>query len=279
MNVPHLGGELPKQDMAAFGASSRNMPALFVGHGNPMSAIEDNPYSRAWRELGATLPRPRVILCISSHWETPGTRVTAMEVPPTLHDFGGFPQALFDVRYPAPGSPEWAARIARLDPHHPVALDYDWGLDHGCWSVLCRMFPKANIPVLQLSLDRSKTPAEHYQLGRALAPLREEGVLIVGSGNIVHNLRQVVWRDVAHDWAIELDRIVAQRIEAGDHAALIDYPRLHPKALLAVPTAEHYLPLLYILALQEPHEPVHFFNETVTLGALSMRSLQVGSPA
>ena len=214
MNVPHPAGELPKQDMAAFGASSRNMPALFVGHGNPMSAIEDNPYSRAWRELGATLPRPRVILCISAHWETPGTRVTAMEAPPTLHDFGGFPQALFDVRYPAPGSPEWAARIARLDLHHPVALDYDWGPDHGCWSVLCRMFPKANIPVLQLSLDRSKTPAEHYQLGRALAPLREEGVLIVGSGNIVHNLRQVVWRTTGpSSWTKPLRGVVHPRTD------------------------------------------------------------------
>ena len=198
-NILHPGDELAKQGMTAVGASNCSMPALFVGHGNPMNAIEDNPYSRAWRELCATLPRPRVILCISAHWETPGIRVTAMAEPPTLHDFGGFPQALFDARYPAPGSPEWAAHIAQLDPRHPITPDHEWGLDHGCWSVLCRIFPDADIPVLQLSLDRSKTPAEHYRLGRALAPLRDAGVLIVGSGNIVHNLRQVVWRDAAHD--------------------------------------------------------------------------------
>lgn len=257
------------------------MPALFVGHGNPMNAIEDNAFSRAWTELGKTLPRPAVILCISAHWETRGTRVTAQASPPTLHDFGGFPRALYEVCYPAPGAPEWAARIARLDPHYPIEPDDAWGLDHGTWSVLCRIFPEADIPVLQLSLDRAKTPAQHYQLGQALARLRDAGVLIVGSGNIVHNLRQVVWRDVAHDWAIEFDKIAAQRIQAGDHAALIDYPTLHPKARLAVPSAEHYLPLLYVLASQTPDDTLHFFNAKVTLGAMSMRSFRLddGLPA
>lgn len=256
--------------------SSAKMPTLFVGHGSPMNALEDNPFSRTWRTLGATLPRPRAILCISAHWQTPGPQVTAMEAPPTIHDFGGFPQPLFDMRYPAPGSPPWAARITQLDVRHPIVADHAWGLDHGSWSVLCHMYPQADIPVLQLSLDITKTPAEHYEFARMLAPLRDEGVLIMGSGNIVHNLRQVMWRDEAYDWAIEIDQLVALQIEAGNHAALIDYLHLHPEMLLAVPTVEHYLPLLYILALQEPHDSVRFFNETVTLGSMSMRGLQVG---
>jgi len=252
------------------------MPILFVGHGSPMNALEDNPFSRTWRALGATLPRPRAILCISAHWQTPGPMVTAMDTPPTIHDFGGFPQPLFDVRYAAPGSPQWAARIAQLDAQHPIIADHAWGLDHGTWSVLCHMFPQADIPVLQLSLDLAKTPTQHYQFAKVLAPLRDEGVLIIGSGNIVHNLPQMMWRDEAYDWAIEIDQLVAQQIEASNHAALMDYPHLHPKMLLAVPTAEHYLPLLYILALQESTDSVSFFNETVTLGSMSMRGVQIG---
>ncbi len=252
------------------------MPMLFVGHGSPMNALEDNAFSRTWRALGATLPRPRAILCISAHWQTPGSQVTAMDAPPTIHDFGGFPQPLFDVRYAAPGSPQWAARIAQLNAQHPITADYAWGLDHGTWSVLCHMFPDAEIPVLQLSLDLAKTPAQHYQFARILAPLRDEGVLIIGSGNVVHNLRQVMWRDEAYDWAIEIDQLIAQQIEAGNHAALIDYPHLHPKMLWAVPTVEHYLPLLYILALQESTDSVSFFNEAVTLGSMSMRGVQIG---
>ena len=252
------------------------MPVLFVGHGSPMNALEDNGFSRTWRTLGTILPRPRVILCISAHWQTLGPHVTAMDAPPTIHDFGGFPQALFDMRYPAPGAPEWAARITQLDVSHSIVFDHEWGLDHGSWSILCHMYPAADIPVLQLSLDINKTPAEHYQFAKVLAPLRDQGVLIVGSGNIVHNLRQVIWRDEAYDWAIELDQLVAQRITAGDHAALIDYSHLHPGMLLAVPTVEHYLPLLYILALQESTDPVGFFNEAVTLGSMSMRGVKIG---
>lgn len=252
------------------------MPVLFVGHGSPMNALEDNVFSRAWRALGAKLPRPYAILCISAHWQTPGPQVTAMDAPPTIHDFGSFPQPLFDVRYAAPGSPQWAARITQLNARHPITADHTWGLDHGSWSVLCHMFPEADIPVLQLSLDIAKTPAEHYQFAKALAPLRDEGILIIGSGNIVHNLGQMIRRDEAYDWAMEIDQLIAQQIEAGNHAALIDYPRLHPKMLLAVPTAEHYLPLLYILALQEPIDSLGFFNETVTLGSMSMRGVQIG---
>lgn len=252
------------------------MPVLFVGHGNPMNALEDNPFSRTWRTLGVMLPRPRAILCISAHWQTSGPQVTAMNTPPTIHDFGGFPQPLFDVRYPAPGAPEWAARIAQLDAQHPIAADHAWGPDHGSWSVLCHMFPEADIPVLQLSLDTRNTPEEHYQFAKILAPLRDEGVLIMGSGNIVHNLRQMIRRDEAYDWAVEIDQLVAQQIEAGNHAALSDYPHLHPKMLLAVPTVEHYLPLLYILALQTSTDSVSFFNETVTLGSMSMRGVQIG---
>lgn len=257
-------------------AGNNKMPVLFVGHGSPMNALEDNIFSRAWRALGAKLPRPYAILCISAHWQTPGPQVTAMDAPPTIHDFGSFPQPLFDVRYAAPGSPQWAARITQLDARHPITADHTWGLDHGSWSVLCHMFPEADIPVLQLSLDIAKTPTEHYQFAKALAPLRDEGILIIGSGNIVHNLRQMIWRDEAYDWAMEIDQLVAQQIEAGNHAALIDYPHLHPKMLLAVPTAEHYLPLLYILALQEPIDSLGFFNETVTLGSMSMRGVQIG---
>lgn len=252
------------------------MPVLFVGHGSPMNALEDNSFSRIWRTLGATLLQPRAILCISAHWQTPGPQVTVMNAPPTIHDFGGFPQPLFDMRYAAPGSLQWATRIAQLDARYQITADNTWGLDHGSWSVLCHMFPHADIPVLQLSLDIAKTPAEHYQFAKVLAPLRDEGVLIMGSGNIVHNLRQMIWRDEAYDWAIEIDRLVAQQIEAGNHAALIDYPHLHPKMLLAVPTVEHYLPLLYILALQESADSVSFFNETVTLGSMSMRGVQIG---
>ena len=252
------------------------MPVLFVGHGNPMNALEDNPFSRTWRTLGAMLPRPRAILCISAHWQTSGPQVTAMNTPPTIHDFGGFPQPLFDVRYAVPGSPQWAARIAQLDARYPIVADHAWGLDHGSWSVLCHMFPEADIPVLQLSLDTTRTPAQHYQFAKVLAPLRDEGVLIMGSGNIVHNLRQMIRRDEAYDWAIEIDQLVAQQIEAGNHAALIDYTHLHPRMLLAVPTVEHYLPLLYILALQTSTDSVSFFNETVTLGSMSMRGVQMG---
>jgi len=250
------------------------MPALFVGHGSPMNAVEDTEFGREWSRIARALPRPRAILCISAHWETVGTRVSAAEQPSTIHDFFGFPRSLFEVNYPAQGSPDLARSVqAILGPS--VSLDADRGLDHGAWSVLCRMYPEADIPVVQLSLDRTRPAAGHYELGKALRPLRHNGVLIVGSGNVVHNLGAVVWKDAAHDWATAFDQEVKRLILSGDHDALIHYSRLGEAARLAVPTPEHYLPLLYILALQGPDDAIAFFAEKVTLGAIAMRSLVV----
>ena len=252
------------------------MPAIFVGHGSPMNAIEDNEFSRGWAAVGKSLPRPKAILCISAHWETFGTHATAMEHPRTIHDFRGFPAELRAVEYPAPGAPE-IARLARETARKMrIVPDFDWGLDHGAWSVLCRMFPLADVPVVQLSLDRTLSPASHYELGSELQSLRRKGVMIVGSGNIVHNLNQIVWQDTAFDWAREFDRKVKEAVLASDHASLIDYSRLGAAAGLSVPTAEHYLPLLYILAQQGKGEDVRFFAEKVTLGSISMTSLVVG---
>jgi len=255
--------------------SEFTMPALFVGHGSPMNAIEENEFSRAWMTVGASLPKPRAILCISAHWETGGPCVTAMSQPKTIDDFYGFPEALSQKQYPAPGSPELAYLIQETLPLG-VKLDYEWGLDHGTWSVLCRMFPKAEIPVVQLSLDRTQKPEFHYELGQQLQRLRTKGVLIIGSGNVVHNLREVMWRDTAYDWAIEFDHQVKISILARDHAALIHYEQLGQSAQLSIPTNEHYLPLLYVLALQRATEAVSFFAEKVTLGAISMRSVKIG---
>ena len=252
------------------------MPALFIGHGSPMNAIEDNEFSRAWAEVGQSIPKPKAILCISAHWETEGTRVTAMERPRTIHDFHGFPKPLFDLDYPAPGDPALARLIRETVPDVPIILDSDWGLDHGAWSVLCRMFPRADIPVVQLSLDRTQAPAFHYGLGKSLRELRNRGILIVASGNIVHNLRTVVWQDTAYDWALKFDDQIKRLIASGNHDAIIRYEQLGDAAKAAVPTPEHFLPLLYLLGLQEAGEEVKLFNAKVTLGAISMTSLQVG---
>ena len=252
------------------------LPAIFAGHGSPMNAIEDNAYSRTWEELGRRLPRPRAILCISAHWQSPGVRTTVMEKPPTIYDFYGFPPELYQAKYPAPGSPELARQVQGLLPEMDVRLDQEWGLDHGAWSVLLRMFPQADIPVVQLSLDYTKSPAEHYALGQALRSLRHEGVLILGSGNLVHNLRIINWEGPAYDWAIEFDQMAKEYITAHNHDPLIDYPSLGKMARLAIPTNEHYLPLLYTLALQEPGEAVGFFNEEVSLGSISMRGVTLG---
>ena len=252
------------------------MPALFIGHGSPMNAIENNSFYRSWQELGAALPKPRAILCISAHWETMGIAVTASEWPETIHDFYGFPKALFDVQYPAPGSPELAQLI--VDLLHPqfVQLDTERGLDHGAWSVLQPMYPAADIPVLQLSLDRTRNAPSHYELAKKLQPLREQGVLIVGSGNIVHNLRVFNFNETqAYDWAIAFDQTVMNCILQRDHAALCDYSKFGQMAALSIPTAEHYLPLLYVLAQQQDGEPLRFFNPEV-VSSISMRSLQIG---
>jgi 4,5-DOPA dioxygenase extradiol len=251
-------------------------PTIFVGHGSPMNAIEDNPYSRTWIELGKSLAKPQAILCISAHWQAPGVRITAMSQPRTIYDFYGFPPELYQASYPAPGSPELASQVQELLADYHALPDQEWGLDHGTWSVLLRMFPQADIPVVQLSLDYTKTAAEHYALGQALRPLRQQGVLILGSGNLVHNLRLARWQEDALDWAIEFDNLVKEHILAQNHAPLIDYPSLGQSAHLSIPTDEHYLPLLYVLALQEPGEAISFFNEQVTMGSISMRGVQIG---
>jgi 4,5-DOPA dioxygenase extradiol len=255
------------------------MPALFVGHGNPMNAIEETVYAAAWRGVAADIPRPKAILCISAHWETEGTFATAMPEPKTIHDFYGFPDALYQVEYPASGSPELAERVRQLVTSTAVRLDdaYTWGLDHGAWSVLRRMYPQADIPVVQLSLDRTRHPRYHYDLGAELLELRREGVLILGSGNIVHNLRLLQWNSAEpYPWATEFDRLSAELILAGAHDRLVSYPALGEAARLSIPTNEHYLPLLYILALQQPDEPVSFFAEGLPLGSISMRSIRIG---
>ena len=259
-------------------ALARRMPVLFIGHGNPMNAIERTEFRRSWEDLGRRLPRPKAVMCISAHWETRGVYLTASGRPETIHDFYGFPQALFEVQYPAPGDPVLARRtrerISSLDAH----LDPERGLDHGAWSVLLAMYPEADIPVVQLSLDTDRPGGFHYALARELRPLRDEGVLILGSGNIVHNLRLFSYHDpTTLDWAVRFDGEIKRRITARDHEALMSCETLGPDARLAVPTPEHYYPLLYALALQDEGEPLHFFNSTV-LSSISMTSVLIGDP-
>jgi 4,5-DOPA dioxygenase extradiol len=265
----------------ALAPRSQPMPVLFVGHGSPMNAIEDNEFSQSWATLAAALPPPRAILCISAHWETPGTQVTAMAHPRTIHDFYGFPEALYQIQYPAPGAPALARRTQQLVQHARVELDEQWGLDHGTWSVLRRMYLQADVPTYQMSLDYARDAAGHYALARELRPLRDEGVLIIGSGNIVHNLAAMRLDASAYDWAIEFDRRVQALLLARDHQALIDYQGLGPSARWAVPTPEHYLPLLYAIALQDADEPISFStgasSEPVVYGSISMRALAIGS--
>jgi 4,5-DOPA dioxygenase extradiol len=259
---------------------SERMPVLFVGHGSPMNAIEDNEYRRSWQALGAqfgaSYPRPQLILCISAHWLTTGWHVTAMAAPRTIHDFGGFPKELFDQQYPAPGAPDTARAISEGIKQPALGLDNEWGLDHGAWSVLKPMFPQADIPVIQLSMDYARPPAEHVTVGRQLKALRDRGVLIVGSGNIVHNLRAARWNsrsNEAYDWAVDFDAKTAERIEEGDVAGLADFQKLGSLAQLAHPTYDHFLPLLHAAGATEPREPVRFFNESYQLGSISMRSV------
>ncbi len=258
-----------------FTDSDQKMPVLFVGHGNPMNAIEDNEFTRGWTKVGKALPKPNAILCVSAHWETNGTQVTGMDQPKTIHDFGGFPRELFEYKYPAPGSPELARLTQETVRKAPVGLDQNWGLDHGTWSVLTRMFSNADIPVVQLSLDRTQAPEFHYALGKGLRALRNKGILIVGSGNIVHNLGTAVFKDGAYDWAIEFDETIKKLIESGNHDSITHYQNLGKAARLSIPTNEHYLPLLYTLALQDTQEQVRFFNDRVTMGSLSMRSMVI----
>lgn len=256
--------------------NEKQMPVLFVGHGSPMNAIEENEFSQTWKTIGKTLPRPKAILCISAHWETPSTQVTGMAAPRTIHDFYGFPRELNEMRYPAAGSPELAERVIQLLGPEQVTVDQRWGLDHGTWSVLARMYPQADIPVVQLSLAQSRDGQFHYDLAKKLLALRDEGVLILGSGNVVHNLGLVNPDLEAYPWAAEFDRLVKTSIENGDHQPLIQFQQQGRSALLATNSAEHYLPLLYILALKQPGEKITFYCEKLFWGSLSMRCVQFG---
>jgi 4,5-DOPA dioxygenase extradiol len=255
------------------------LPALFLGHGSPMNALEDNPFTCVWHSLGeALLPRTKAVLAISAHWVTPGLAVTAMASPQTIHDFAGFPAALGAVRYPAPGDPGLAQRVAALLQPEPVEMDMAWGLDHGTWSLLVHLFPKADIPVVQLSLDALRTPAEHLALARRLRPLRGEGTLILGSGNVVHNLQAMDWRrpEAEYPWARQFSDAVRDALLAGDHAALAEYPRLMPQASRAVPTAEHYLPLLYVAGVADAEETPTFLNDQTAYGSIGMLGVAFG---
>lgn len=257
------------------------MPVLFIGHGSPMNGIEDNEFSRRWSAMAQEIPLPQAVLVISAHWYSKGSLITAMESPRTIHDFMGFPQALFEVQYPAPGSPHLAQETASLVTSANLELSHDWGLDHGTWTVVRHMYPQANIPVLQLSIDYTKGPQFHYDLGKELISLRKKGVLIIGSGNMVHNLRMLAWSRMdepiyGYDWALEMNDTFKTLIVNGSHDLLIDYPSLGKEALLSVPTPEHYLPLLYSLALGQKDEPVSFFNDKAIGGSLTMTSVKIG---
>jgi 4,5-DOPA dioxygenase extradiol len=248
------------------------MPTLFVGHGSPMNAITDNDYSREWRKLGDSLPTPSAILCVSAHWMTRGTTLVHIgRHPATIHDFGGFPPELFAQQYPAPGAPEMAQAAIDLVRSSHLQADTEWGLDHGAWSVLIKMFPKADIPVFQLSLDLTKAPSAHYELARELKPLRERGVLIIGSGNLVHNLRALVPGAPAYDWAEEFDTRAAEAIAKRDFRALAEPASLGRTLRLAHPTPEHYLPVLFPLGVADEKDELSFFNASIDMGSISMR--------
>lgn len=269
--------DLKEQDM--------KMPVLFMGHGSPMNAIEDNEFSLRWRKMGQELPVPKAVLVVSAHWLTRGTHITAMSHPQTIHDFGGFPQELHDVEYAAPGSPELAKETASLFKSTTIGLDHDWGLDHGAWSVVRQMYPEANIPVLQLSIDYHKPPQYHYDLAKELSALRKKGVLILASGNMVHNLRMIqlpagsngnLNTEFGFDWTHELNTIFKDKILNGDHQPLINYEKLHKAALMGIPTPDHYYPLLYALALYDGKEEQTIFNDKAVAGSLTMTSVKIG---
>ncbi len=258
---------------------STPLPTLFLGHGNPMNALSANPYTEAWRRIGQQIPRPRSILCISAHWYVPHAGVTIATAPHTLHDFGGFPRELYEVQYPAPGSPALARRVKHLLAPLRVTLDTSWGLDHGTWSVLRHIYPEADIPVVQLSIDRTQPPAFHYEIGQRLAALRQEGTLILGSGNLVHNLRAYAWDGQpvpAYDWATSFEATAKNLILAGTPAPLIAYESLGKPAALSIPTPDHYLPLLYTLGASQTSDAIHFPVEGIEGGAISMLAIQFG---
>lgn len=255
------------------------LPVIFFGHGNPMHAIKSNEYTEGWRKIGQSIPRPEAILVVSAHWYIPETSVTVSAVPRTIHDFGGFPSDLYKLQYPAPGSPDLARRVQELLMPLQLTPDNNWGLDHGTWSVLTHVYPDADIPVVQLSIDESKPASFHYEIGQKLKPLRDEGVLIIGSGNLVHNLHTYAWgRNMPepYDWAVRFEMSAKQMILAGEHDHLINYEQLGRDAMLSIPTPEHYLPLLYILGATHKNENIKFPIEDVDGGSISMLTVQVG---
>jgi 4,5-DOPA dioxygenase extradiol len=258
------------------------MPVLFLGHGSPMNAIEDNMFVASFRELGRSLPKPQLILCVSAHWETKGTWVTAMSSPETIHDFGGFPRPLYEVQYPAPGSPEWAKKTKEMITKTVVGLDYNWGLDHGAWSVIKHLYPQADVPVIQMSIDYTQSAQHHYDLAKEIRELRRKGVLIVGSGNMVHNLSMVDFRRLGgdpygYDWAIEANELMKSYMLDEDHQSLIQYRKQGPAFELAIPTPEHYLPLIYTMGLKEKTDSISFFNDEPVGGSLTMTSVIVNA--
>ncbi len=261
--------------------SEKKLPVLFIGHGSPMNGIEVNEFSTRWKNLGQEIEKPVAVICISAHWLTRGTFVTAMDFPRTIHDFGGFPKELYDVNYPAKGNPELAKAIPSIVTKATVELDHDWGLDHGTWTVVRHMYPDASIPVLQLSIDYSKPAQYHYDLAKELYSLRKKGVLIIGSGNMVHNLRMVAWDKMnepnyGFDWAMEMNAVFKEKIISHDHQALIRYETLNKAAMLAIPTPDHYYPLIYTLALQDEKDEIQFFNDKAVAGSLTMTSVRIG---
>jgi 4,5-DOPA dioxygenase extradiol len=282
--LPFTAGIIKLSAMSRIATLMRDapmMPVLFLGHGSPMNAIEENEFVTGWRNIGKTIPKPNAILCISAHWETRGTFVTAMEKPGTIHDFGGFPTELYEVQYPAPGSPELAKETKTLIKKAEVGLDDKWGLDHGCWSVVKHLYPDADIRVIQLSLDYLQSPQYHYDLSKELSSLRRKGVLIIGSGNMVHNLGMVSWDKMeepgyGYDWAIEANEKMKKFILSNDHKSLINYKLQGSAFNLAIPTPEHYLPLLYSLALKEENESIEIFNDKAVAGSLTMTSIKIG---
>lgn len=269
--IKNLAGGLPlREDL---------MPVLFIGHGSPMNGIGQNEFSAQWAAMGSTFPWPAAVVVISAHWLTRGTAVTAMDFPKTIHDFGGFPKALFEVEYPAPGSPEIAREMATLVSSTALIQDHDWGLDHGAWTILRHMFPGADLPVLQLSIDQNKDPRAHYELAAELYQLRRKGVLIMGSGNMVHNLGMLNWDMMdggGYDWALEINDQFKRMILSGDHQPLLNYRLLGRAAQLAIPTPEHYLPLIYTLGLNKGSENISLFNDKAVGGSLTMTSVRIG---
>jgi 4,5-DOPA dioxygenase extradiol len=271
-----------REIVAKSSATSKKMPVLFLGHGSPMNAIEENEFTKGFRRIEKTIPKPTAILCISAHWETTGTRVTAMEKPKTIHDFYGFPPELYTVEYPALGSPNLAKETQKLVAKTIVDLDNEWGLDHGCWVVLRHLYPNADVPVVQMSLDHNAAPQSHYELAKQLAPLRKKGVLIVGSGNIVHNLALAAWDKIdapeyGYEWALEANEKMKKFILNDNHAQLIDYKSQGKAFNLAIPTPEHYLPLLYALALKQEDDKITVFNDKAIAGSLTMTSIKIDS--